>query len=244
MNQTTVLASGAPADLSLPQRLLGMIVSPFPTFEAVVARPKWLGVLAFTTLLGALAWFTFLSTSVGQQAFIDQQLHQRETWNQPITPEVEQQIARTAPMMRFIIPASAVIIGPIFGVIIAGVLYGIFGAMMGGGGSFKQTFAVITHAGVVPSIAGLGVLALNYARETMNSATNLAVFVQMLPEESFVVRFLGMIDLVWVWYLIVLAIGLGVLYRRKASSIAYGFFGLYFVIALVIAGVRSALGGS
>ena len=244
MNQTTVLASGVPADLSLPQRVLGMIVSPFPTFEAVVSRPKWFGVLAFTTLLGALAWFTFLSTDVGRQAFIDQQIHQREAWGQPVTPEILQGIERMAPMMRFIVPGSTFLVGPIFVVVIAGVLYGLFGAMLGGGGSFKQTFAVVAHAGVVPAIASLGVLALNYARETMSSATNLAVFVQMLPEESFVVRFLGIIDLVWVWYLIVLAIGLGVLYRRKASSIAYTFLGLYLVIALIIAGARSALGGS
>lgn len=244
MNQTTVLASGVSADLSLPQRVLGMIVSPFPTYEAVAAKPKWLGVLAFTTLLGALAWFTFLSTDVGRQAFIDQQIHQRESWGQPVTPEFLQGIERMAPMMRFIIPGSTLLIGPIFALIIAGVLYGIFGAIMGGGGTFKQAFAVIVHAGVVPTVASLGVLALNYARETMSSATNLAVFVQMLPEESFVVRFLGIIDLVWVWYLIVLAIGLAVLYRRKASSVAYSFLGLYLVIALIIAGARSALGGS
>src|SRR5262245_60995559 len=124
MNQTTALASGVPAELSLPQRVLGMIVSPTPTFEGVVARPKWFGVLAFTTVLGALAWFTFLSTDVGRQAFIDQQIHQRETWNQPVTPEVQQGIERMAPLMRFIVPGSTFVIGPIFVLVIAGVLYG------------------------------------------------------------------------------------------------------------------------
>jgi hypothetical protein len=244
MAQTTVVASGAPAELSLPQRILGIIVSPTPTFQAVVAKPTWLGVLAFTTLVGAIAWFTFLSTDVGRQAFIDQQYEQRERWNQPITPQVEQQITAMAPVMRFVIPGSMLVIGPIFAFAIAGILYMIFAAMMGGGGTYRQVLSVVAHAGVIPTVAGLGVLALSYARETMNSATNLGVFVQMLPDDSFLVRFLGTIDLLWVWYLIVLAIGLAVLYRRKASSLATTFLGLYVVIALVIAGVRSALGGS
>ena len=85
--------------------------------------------------------------------------------------------------------------------------------------------------------------ALNFVRGTMSSATNLGVFVQMLPEDSFVVRFLGMIDLMWVWYLIVLAIGLGVLYRRKTGPIAMGLFAVYFVSGVGYRGRSQRLGG-
>jgi hypothetical protein len=136
------------------------------------------------------------------------------------------------------------VVGPIIGFAIAGLLFVVFTALLGGGATYKQNLAVVAHAGVVPTLVGLAVLPLNYLRGSMSSATNLGVFVQMLPEDSFLVRFLGMIDLMWVWYLIVLAIGLGVLYRRKTSTIAIGFFAVYFVVALGIAGARSALGGS
>jgi len=244
MTQTTVPLAGAPRALSLPERLTGAIFSPKPTFESVSAHPVWVDVLAVTIVLTALAWFGFLSTEKGRQAFIDQQFQQQEAWGQTITPQVEQRINSSAPIMRWVIPISTLVIGPIFVVIIAGVLYGVFAALMGGGATFKQTLAVVVHAGVVTTAAGLGIMVLNYVRGSMSSATNLGVFVQMLPENSFLVRFLGMIDLMWVWYLIVLAIGLGVLYRRKTSTIAVGFFAVYLVVALGIAAFRSSLGGS
>ena len=244
MTQTTVAQTGAPRALSLPERLTGAVFSPKSTFESVSAYPVWVDVMAVTIIITALAWFAFLSTDSGRQAFIDQQFQQQEAWGQTITPQVEERINNSAPVMRWVIPGSTLVIGPIIGFVIAGVLYGVFAALLGGGATYKQTLAVVTHAGVVTTVAGLGVLVLNYIRGSMSSATNLGVFVQMLPEGSFLVRFLGMIDLMWVWYLIVLAIGLGVLYKRKTGPIAIGFFAVYLVVALGIAGARSALGGS
>jgi hypothetical protein len=244
MTQTTVPLAGAPRALSLPERLTGAIFSPRPTFESVSAHPVWVDVLAVTLVFTALAWFAFLSTDTGQQAFTDQQFQQLEAWGQTITPAVEQRVHAQTPMMRWFYPIATLVAGPLIVAAIAGVLYGVFAAVLGGGATYKQTLGVVAHAGVVSTLGFLGTMALNYVRGTMSSATNLGVFVQMLPEDSFVVRFLGMIDLVWVWYFIILAIGLGVLYRRKTSTIAMGFFAVYLVVALGIAGARSALGGS
>ena len=49
----------------------------------------------------------------------------------------------------------------------------------------------------------------------MSSATNLAVFLPMLDESSFLAKLLGTIDLFLVWWVVVLAIGLGVLYQAQ-----------------------------
>jgi hypothetical protein len=244
MTQNTVPQAGAPRALSLLERLTGAIFSPKPTFESVSAYPVWVDVLAVTVLLTSLVWFGFMSTESGRQAFTDQQFQQAEAWGTTITPQVEQSINAQAPVMRWVIPISTLVMGPLFVAIIAGVLYGVFAAVLGGGATYKQTLAVVVHAGVVSTLGFLGTMALNFVRGSMSSATNLGVFVQMLPEDSFLVRFLGMIDLVWVWYLIVLAIGLGVLYRRKTSTVAMGLFAVYLVVALGYVGVRSALGGS
>ena len=55
---------------------------------------------------------------------------------------------------------------------------------------------------------------------------------------------LGTIDLFMVWYVIVLAIGLGVLYKRRTQPIAIALFVFYAVIAVCIALVKSSFGGS
>jgi hypothetical protein len=244
MTQNSASASGAAAPLSLPQRFLGVLFSPRPTFESVVAHPAWLGIFALTILIALASWGAFLWTDVGRQAFIDQSVVSAERWGQTITPEVEARIASQFPVTRIITLVAILFVSPIILVLIAGVAYGIFGAILGGGGSFKQTMAVVAHAGVISTVTGLFVLALNYLRQSMTSATTLAVFMPMLEENSVMGRFLGSIDLIWVWYLVILAVGLAVLYRRKAGSIAGIFLGLYVVIALIIAVVRSAMGGS
>ena len=85
---------------------------------------------------------------------------------------------------------------------------------------------------------------MNYLRGTMSSATNLAVLLPMIDEASFLGRLLGMVDLFIIWWLLVLAIGLGVLYRRRTQPIAISLMAVYAVIAVVVAVVRSRMGGA
>ena len=94
MTQAAVPQAGTPRVLSLPERLMGAIFSPKQTFESVSAYPVFVDVLALTIVLTAIAWFGFLSTETGRQAFIDQQFQQQEAWGRPITPEVEQRITQ------------------------------------------------------------------------------------------------------------------------------------------------------
>jgi len=68
--------------------------------------------------------------------------------------------------------------------------------------------------------------------------------VPFLEDTSFVARFLGSIDLFYVWWMVSLSIGLGVLYRRRTTPIATSVIVVYVVIALVIAAARSALAGA
>jgi hypothetical protein len=46
-----------------------------------------------------------------------------------------------------------------------------------------------------------------------------------------------------IWYVIVLAIGLAVLYRRRTQPIAITLFGIYAGIVVVIAAVLTRIGG-
>ena len=110
--------------------------------------------------------------------------------------------------------------------------------------TFKQLFAVYVHSRSISAAGQLFTGPLNYFRGSMTSATNLAVFLPMIDEQSFIGRLLGMIDLFIVWWFVLLAIGLGVLYRRRTEPIAIGLFGVYARDHVVIAGVMSAFGRS
>jgi len=126
----------------------------------------------------------------------------------------------------------------------AGIMFAVVNALLGGDAPFKQVMAVVTRAGFVPALTQFFVLPLDYVRESLTSPTSLSVFLPFLEETSFSARFLGAIDLTLLWWMMNLAIGLGVLYKRRTGPIAMGMFMVYVVIALTIAGVRAALSGS
>ena len=115
---------------------------------------------------------------------------------------------------------------------------------MGGEASFKQLFAVWSHSTAISAARTALHGAAELFRGSVWSATNLAVLLPMIDEHSFLGRLLGMVDLFLVWWLFLLAIGLGVLYRRRTQPIALGLFTVYVVIILAAAAVMSAFGGT
>ena len=127
--------------------------------------------------------------------------------------------------------------------VISGIAFAVFNAMLGGDASYKQVFAVVAHSGVVLAVLALFTTPLAYARESMSGTTNLAVFLPFLDDSSFLARLLGSIDLIFIWWMLSLAIGLGVLYRKRTGPIATTMFALYAAIAVIIAAIKTASTG-
>jgi hypothetical protein len=241
---TTGAVQPPSAPKPLLERVVGVLTAPGDTFRNVAAHPRWLGVLLLTTLVAAGLWFWFLTTESGQMAMLDQQVRQIEAWGGTVSDEQYAGIERSLPLMRYIVPVTTLVMGPLVTLILAGVLFGVFNAGLGGDATFKQMFSVVVHAGIVILLQTLFIMPLNYVRESTTSATNLAVFLPMLDEGSLAARFLGMMDLFVVWWLIVLGIGLAVLYRRRTQPIVVGLLIVYLVIAAGIALVMRGVAGS
>ena len=228
--------------LSFVQRVIGVVVSPGETMARIAAAPRWLDVLVLTTLLSAAGLAIFLSSEVGQAAYVDQAVATMESLGMTVNAEAQARIQAQAPYASYIQGGTILFFGPLMACIIAGVLFGAF-AVLGGEARYKQVLAVVAHAGVIPLLQQAFTLPVNYQRQSMASATNLAVFFPNMAEGSFFASVLGFIDLFWIWYLVVLAIGLGAVYRRKWTSVAGGLFVVYVLIGLAVAAVKAALGG-
>jgi hypothetical protein len=228
---------------NLPARIVGVIFSPRATYADVAARPRALGVLAFVVLVASVGSFLFMSTEVGQNAFLDQQVQQRESFGRPLTDAQYERLEGVLPYAKYFAGLQLVVL-PLLGAAIAGVAFGVFNAVLGGDATFKQVFAIVAHSGVVLSLAQMFGLPLSYARQTMTSATTLAVFTPFLDESSFPARMLGAIDLFIIWWIVSLAIGLGVLYRRRTGPIATAFMIIYIAIGIAIAAVKTVMSGA
>jgi hypothetical protein len=240
-------SSGIAADAapqSLVARFIGVIVSPTATFRSVAAHPRWFGMLAVTTLIVALCAAAPMFTDAGRDAALEQQVAQMKSFGMEITDEVYATMRARMAIAPYTTAGSILVFAPIMAVVFSGILFAVFNAALGGEASFKQLFAVWAHASVISALGQLFTAPLNLARGAVGSATSLAVLLPMVDEGSFLGRLLGMVDLFLVWWVIVLAIGLAVLYRRRTQPIAIGLFTVYAVIAVVAAAVMSRMGGA
>jgi hypothetical protein len=243
MAQTTTL-DAPPAGKSLPARLIGVLFSPRATYAAIAAKPRVFGALAVVVILSAAAVFTFLSTEVGQRAALDMQMQQAESFGRTITDAQYERIEKMAGYSKYFGAVSQAIALPLMALVISGIAFAVFNAALGGDATFKQVYAVVAHSGILIAVQQLFTLPLDYARETMSSPTNLAVFTPFLDDTSFLARMLGSIDLFVIWWAINVSIGLAVLYRRRTGPIATTVLIIYVVIGLIIAAVKTAIAGA
>ena len=244
MNNMTTSAGVTPAPQGLLARFIGIITAPKDTFASVVASPKWLGMLAATTLIVAFFTALPLTTEAGRQAAIDQQVQQMQSFGMTVNDQMYEQIQKGAGRMPYTTGGAILVFSPLMAVVFAGLLFVVFNVALGGEASFKQVFAIFAHAGVISAISAIFSGVVNYFRAGTGSVANLGALLPMLPEKSFLAGFLGTVDVFLIWYFVVLAMGLAVLYRRRTQPIAISLLAVYAVIAVVIALVKSRAGGA
>jgi hypothetical protein len=167
-----------------------------------------------------------------------------ESFGMTVSNEAYEAMRRGMAITPYTTAAAILVFSPLITVVFAGILFAAFNVMMGGDATFKQVFAVLAHASVISALQQMFTGPVNYFRGAVTSATNLAALFPMVEPKTFAGRLLAMTDLFLVWYLLVLAIGLGVLYRRRTAPIAWTLYGIYAVVVIGVAAVMSRLGGA
>jgi hypothetical protein len=186
----------------------------------------------------------FMWTHVGRQALVDQLERTALAFGRNVD---DTQYAQFEEMSRNGVGyavARAITAGPVLAVAAAALIYTLFTKVGAGEATYQQALSVTSHAGVILALRDLISAPLNYMRETLSSPTTMTVFVPMLDEASPAARFFGAIDLFVVWWLLVLAIGVAVLYRRPARATAAAFVGAYVGFAVLLAIAMVVSGGT
>jgi len=244
VTETAAAEASAPGSKNLVERLVGILFSPRATYGDVAAYPRWLGVFLVVFLVTASVTAVFMSTDVGRNAVVDRQIAQSEAFGRPLN---QQQIDRIEAMSKYYAygaPVIQFVSLAVLSVVVAGIAFAVFNALLGGDATFKQTYAVVVHSGVILAVLSVFSTPLAYARQTLASATNIAVFFPFLDDTSFAAQALGSIDLVYIWWMVSLSIGLGVLYRKRTGPIAASLLAIYVVIGLAIAAIKTATSGA
>jgi hypothetical protein len=225
--------------MGLAARVVNVFLAPRAAYTAVAARPRALGVLLLAIVIIAAAQFVFLSTEAGRAATMDQQLSAVRAFGVTVTDQMVQQMQSRMAYARYTSSISIAVILPIIAAVMAGLVLMIFTAIMGGGATYKQVFAVVAHSQMIGVLQQLFTLPIAYARQEIVSPTRLAVFFPMLSDQGFLYYLLSAIDLFYLWSFVNLAIGIAVLYKRRTGPVAGVLLGLYALFAVLYAAWRA-----
>ena len=235
---------------SLAGRIYGVIRRPRVTLSTIVQAPSWAPVLVATTLVTFLCGIAFLRTDVGQQALVDQWERTATAFGQPVDDEGYARMELTARSGVFDVAYAAITAlasGPALVFAVSGLLFVLLkrhGSLPGSRPTFVQVLAVASYASVILALRQIVATPLDYVRESIASPTTLVQLFSMLDEASPAARFLGIVDLFVIWWIVVLAIGVSIVYQRSTRSVALVFTGAYVVLALLAALAMAVSGGT
>jgi hypothetical protein len=248
MTQPYVEGQVSLAPVSLVHSVTGMLWRPRATFEAVVASPRWAPLLVALALVATLGGSLSYATDVGRLALVDQWERTALAFGRPVDDAAYERLHQLSAR------------GPAYGGALS--LFSIAAATFGTAGlayltvreprsqgsakgpSFQHLLAVSTHSAVILALRSIVAAPLVYLRETTTSATALGRLFPSLNEASPVARVLGGVDVLLLWWAVVLAMGLAVACRRRARPLVLSCVGLYVAVVLVLAGVMAATGGT
>ena len=238
MSAATETDASSTALPGLLSRAIGIITSPTATYAHVVRKPKVAGILFLVGLVIGLAQGLPQLTERGRAASLELQVQQMERFGMTVTDEIYQQMEQRSrsPLAAIMTIVGTMVGMPFMTVIMSLLLWVVFNAIMGGTATFKHVMSVVAHSQVISAVGYLFAAPIMYARGVMTTGVaNLGALLPMLDETSFLAKFLGMVDLFVIWWIVVLSIGLATLYKKQVRSIATGLFIFYGILALCIA---------
>ncbi len=183
-------------------------------------------------------------TEVGQVALVDQWERTALAFGQSIDDANYaelQALSQSGPLYGV---AMAVASGPVLTLVLAGVIFLVFRPSGKQPVSFSHVLAVTAHASVVLALREVLSVPVSVIRESTGGATSLGLWFPALDAASFAGRFVGALDLLVLWWVVLLAVGVGVLYGLQARRLTAAFLGVYVGMALLIAVTMTALGGN
>jgi hypothetical protein len=185
----------------------------------------------------------FLMTRVGQLAALDQQVRQLESFGVTIDDDRYGELRRWV-SYRPAISAALILVGwPLLWVALASILKGIGNRVTRRQITFAQVLTVVVHASSVFAVRSMIAAPANYARESLGGATSLRVLIPAFGESTFPARLLGAVDIFVVWWVVLVAIGIGMLYETRAVSVARWLLCAYTAGAVVLAITQALRGG-
>jgi hypothetical protein len=249
------VAEPAPAGpgLSQVQRVTSIFSAPSKTFEDIKRgnRSWWMPwiILAIVGYLffGAVATKVTMATVVDNQMKLASEKQQEQLAKAP--PEQREMSTKIA----LYVTEGVFLAGPVFLLLVAAivslVLWGTINFVFGGKASFGAIFAVWFFANlpsIFKTLLGIVVIYAGNTPETFNiknfAPTNVAAFLPVMETNKAVYALASSLDVVTIWSLFLMGMGIAIVAGVKRSSGYIAVFGWWALIVLIGAGWAAAFG--
>jgi hypothetical protein len=225
-------------------RIYGVLRYPRATFTAGLAAPAWVGLLTVLTVITATTRIALFETEIGRTALVDEWERTAIAFGQEVDDSRYEELKALSAHGFAYGLSTAVLSGPVLVLAVAAGVFVMFGRAHRERASFAQVCAIATLASVPLALRQVVGAITSYASESTANAMSIGTWFSALDEASPLARFVGALDLFVIWWVVVLAIGVGVLYRRNARPLALTFLGAYAGLALLLAATMAVLGPS
>jgi len=235
ITEETTGADEKPPVMGFPERLIGIIFYPGKVFESLSVNPVILGPILALILIGII--------QVPIMAPYNSQLIENQI--RSINPEATQeQIDQAAgsTVSQVFGGIAVVVVVPLFMAIFSGMYWMIFTFIMGKDASFRSVFSVVGHSQLISIIGAVVLVSLTMAQEQTVMSLHLGNLVPFLEGDDLIYRVLKRIDVFTGWWLCLLSIGFGILFRMKTISAAVVPFSLWALWIIIEVAAADFLG--
>jgi hypothetical protein len=246
------VAESAPVGLSQWQRVSNTFTAPSKTFEDIKRGNKswWLPFLIIA-LVGYIL-FAAVYIKIGMQQVVDNQiqLNTKQAEAMAQAPPAQQEMSKK---ISLYITEGIFIANPVLVLIIAAiislVLWGTINFVFGGKAKFGGIFVVWVFAqlpGIVKVLLGTVVIFGGVAPESFNiknfAPTNAGAFLNPLDTNKALYALASSVDVVTIWTLVLLGMGIAIVAGVKRTSGYIAVFGWWAIIVLFGAGIAAVMG--
>jgi hypothetical protein len=239
--------------MSQLQRVTDTFSAPSKTFEDIKRGNKswWLPWLIMA-IVGYL-FFAAVATKVGMQTVVDNQMRMMSEKQQEQMAKAPPESREMSAKVSLYITEGVFIAGPVFVLIVAAivslVLWGTINFVFGGKATFGDIFAVWFFANlpsIFKTLLGTVVIFVGGTPETFNiknfAPTNVAAFLPVMETNKAVYSLASSLDIVTIWSLILMGMGIAIVAGVKRSSGYIAVFGWWAIIVLIGVGWAAAFG--
>ena len=232
-----VIASVQPEEKPMggAAKVLNLFFEPKKVFESLRIKPTWLVPFIIISLLGIGFFYTTYPYIMNQQV-------ERIRDNDRIPEEQKQTIidkmtenSHPPVWQLFLAPAGTIVTLAL----VALILFFVFNVILGGDSTFRRVFSVYCYS----SLIGIPTMIVKYPlimlKKDINVQTSLALLLSADSKNSFLYSVLSSFDIFTIWQVILLALGMGIIYRFSTKKS----FSAVLVLWIIWVLAKSALSG-